>query len=242
MISEGQKYHITLPAFQGPLDLLLHLIRENKIDIYDIPISIITKQYLEYIEFMKELNLEIAAEFIAMASTLIYIKSRMLLPIDNVEPISEDEDPRADLVNRLLQYQAYKEASLTMRQREDLWSNVFFRPVQDKDEYQPEEPEPLLFDINIFDLLTALKRVISKAPLESMVVSRETLTVKDKINHLIYLIEQKKVVEFESIFNHDTKRIDIIVTFLALLEIMRLHIVVAYQDDLWGKIWIKKTE
>ncbi|MCX8027387.1 MAG: segregation/condensation protein A [Thermodesulfovibrionales bacterium] len=243
MVADSQRYHITLPIFQGPLDLLLHLIRENKIDIYDIPISIITKQYLDYIEIMKELNLEIAAEFIAMAATLIYIKSRMLLPVENTDTtILEGEDPRADLVNQLLQYQAYKEASITMRQREEIWSNIFYRVYKDNNEYQILEPEPLLFDINVFDLLTSLKKLIAKAPPDSMVVTRETLTVKDKINHLLDIIHEKNVVEFEALFDADASKIDIIITFLALLEIMRLHIVIAYQDNLWGRIWIKKHD
>ncbi|MCX8070205.1 MAG: segregation/condensation protein A, partial [Thermodesulfovibrionales bacterium] len=173
-----KKYSVRLPAFEGPLDLLLHLIRENKIDIYDIPISLITRQYLEYIELMKELNLEIASEFIVMAATLIYIKSRMLIPVEETSEESQ-EDPRANLVNRLLEYQAYKEASLVMREREELWSNVFYRDCDITE--TPMERELTLFDLNIYDIISALKRIIDKAPPDVMVVDRETLTVKDRI-------------------------------------------------------------
>src|SRR3990170_523250 len=130
----NELYSIKLPAFEGPLDLLLHLIKENKIDIYDIPIAIITHQYLVYIEMMKELDLDIAGEFLLIAATLIHIKSRMLLPVEEVTG-EEPEDPRFELVQRLIEYQAFKEASLALREREDEWSNIFYR----KGRYEAKE-------------------------------------------------------------------------------------------------------
>src|SRR5512146_1553806 len=120
-------YKIKLPVFEGPLDLLLHLIRENKIDIYDIPISFITGRYLEYIALMKELNLEIAGEFLVMAATLVHIKSRMLLPVDEHAGDEEREDPRLELVQRLLDYQTFKEASCILREKEEEAQNFLFR-------------------------------------------------------------------------------------------------------------------
>lgn len=234
-IFSDKKYSVKVPAFEGPLDLLLHLIRENKIDIYDIPISIITRQYLEYIALMNELNLEIASEFIVMAATLIYIKSRMLLPIEENtdEPI---EDPRANLVNRLLEYQAYKEVSQLMRDREQYWSNVYYR---DFDNNNPQiEKELTLFDLNIYDMISALKRIIEKAPPDVMIVSRETLTVKDRITTVLDIINERKTVRFEDLFSSDITKRQIIITFMAILEILRLGLARAYQESFFSAIWL----
>src|SRR5271169_4530444 len=152
--AQANQYSVKVPVFEGPLDLLLHLIRHDKIDIYDIPIARITGQYLEYLEIMKELNLEIASEFLVMAATLIYIKSRMLLPPDETIEAEEQEDPRAGLVQKLLEYQAFKEASDTLRERENIWSNVYGREPLKNDDFAAN-PEPYLFEVNIFDLMGA---------------------------------------------------------------------------------------
>ncbi len=233
-------YTIKVPVFEGPLDLLLHLIKENKIDIYDIPIALITRQYLEYIELMKELNLEIASEFIVMAATLIYIKSRMLLPVPEDPETPPDEDPRAGLVNRLLEYQAYKEVSQKMREREEYWANMFSREINDGDKVF--EPELRLFDLNVFDMLTALKKLLSKMPPESMLITREVLTIKDKINYVLERLGETSSIKFEELFSEDRSRIQVIVTFLALLEIIRLGIAKAYQEGFNKVIWIIRQE
>ena len=160
-------YNVKLPVFEGPLDLLLHLIRENKVDIYDIPISLITGQYLTYIEMMKELDLEIAGEFLVMAATLIHIKSRMLLPPDEEAPLEEMEDPRLELVQRLLEYQAYKDAASILKEKEDEALNIFGREKTEFDAQRPDDQQELyLFDINLFDLLGAFKRILDTAPPE----------------------------------------------------------------------------
>ncbi|GER92817.1 hypothetical protein A45J_0545 [hot springs metagenome] len=234
-----EAYNIKLPVFEGPLDLLLHLIRENRIDIYDIPIAVITKQYLQYIEIMKELNLEIASEFLVMAATLIYIKSRMLLPPDETIETEQHEDPRAGLVQRLLEYQAYKEASGILREREEIWANIFSRPPIEQDDIKVE-PELYLFDVNIFDLMSALKKIMSKVPPEAIKITRETLTVKDRIAMILEKMEDEHTMRFDALFEEDTTRVQIIVTFLALLEILRLGIVRAYQDKEFGTIWIMR--
>lgn len=234
-------YSIKVPVFEGPLDLLLHLIKENKIDIYDIPIALITNQYLEYLEIMKELNLEIASDFLVMAATLIYIKSRMLLPKD--EPLWEEkqDDPRENLVQRLLEYQSIKEASFKLKEREEVWSNIFPRPPFQMDD-RSFEPELYLFDLNIFDLLSAFKKVISKAPPESITITKETLTVKDRISAIIEFLHNKHVARFEDLFEEDKTKIMIIITFLALLEVLRLNLARAYQDRDFGTIWIMKKD
>lgn len=232
-----EAYSIKLPVFEGPLDLLIHLIRENKIDIYDIPIVLITGQYLRYIEMMKELNLEIAGEFLVMAATLIHIKSRMLLPPDEEAPPEEQEDPRLELVQRLLEYQAFKEASLELREREDEWLRVFYR-VPLKEEEVEQEPELYLFDVNLFDLLGALKKIFDTAPPEVVSITKETLTVKDKISLIMEMLENQETIRFEDLFKGDRTREQVIVTFLALLELLRLGLARAYQEKEFGNIWV----
>jgi len=195
-------YNIKIPVFEGPFDLLLHLIKEAKIDIYDIPISLITSQYLQYIEMMKELNLEIAGDFLVLASTLIHIKSRMLLPPDEDVPLDEQEDPRLELVQKLLEYQTFKEAASNLREKEEEWKKVFSKePLTDDGE------ELYLVDINLFDLI-------------------------------MEMIEGHEAIRFEEIFKGSKTRIQLIVTFVALLELIRLGLVKAYQEKQFGNIWI----
>jgi segregation and condensation protein A len=237
----GSQYSVKVPVFEGPLDLLLHLIKENKIDIYDIPISVITSQYLEYLELMQELNLEIASEFLVIAATLIYIKSRMLLPKDETLATEETEDPRAGLVQRLLEYQAFKEASVELRKREEVWSGAFERPAVEIDKSQLE-PDLFLFEVNLFDLVGVLSKMLSKAPPEEVSITKEALTVKDRIAAIIDRLEQEKTVKFDSLFEEDDRRVKIIVTFLALLEIMRLGIMRVFQDSQFGTIWIIRQD
>jgi len=225
---------IKIPVFEGPFDLLLHLIREHKIDIYDIPISLITSQYLEYIEIMKELNLEIAGDFLVMAATLIQIKSRMLLPPDEEAPSEEQEDPRRDLVQRLLEYQRYKDAALDFRTKEDEWLKVFHRePLSDE-----EEGELYLFDLSLFDLLDAFRKILEKTPSEIVSITKETLTVKNRMSMIMEIIEEHEAVRFEDLFKEGITKIHLIVTFLALLELIRLGLARAYQEREFGNIWV----
>ncbi|MEW6584942.1 MAG: segregation/condensation protein A [Nitrospirota bacterium] len=229
-------YNIKIPVFEGPFDLLLHLIKENKIDIYDIPIARITSQYLQYLEMMKELNLEIAGEFIVMAATLIYIKSRMLLPPDEETPAEELEDPRAELVQKLLEYQKFKEAAGDLRKREEDWMKVFHRETDLSEE--EEGGELYLFDVNLFDLLDAFKKILEKAPPEIVSITKETLTVKDRMSVIMEILEGQETVGFEDFFTQGMTRIQLIVTFVALLELIRLGLARAYQEREFGKIWV----
>lgn len=227
---------IALPLFEGPLDLLLHLIKQNKIDIYDIPISLITKQYLEYLELMKELDLEIASEFLLMAATLIYIKSQMLLPKN--EQYNEEEDPRLELVEKLVEYEKFKEISNKLKERYMLWSKAFTR-------INTQEEEFLIQELNIFDLISALKKLLDK-PEPKIYIPKDTIKVEDKIKEILTKLHEKKTITFEELFYgqslRDTNRIEIIVTFLALLELLRLRIVKAYQELPFGKILINLEE
>ncbi|MGD0884245.1 MAG: segregation/condensation protein A [Thermodesulfovibrionales bacterium] len=262
-----EAYSIKIPVFEGPLDLLLHLIRENKIDVYDIPIALITHQYLEYIEMMKELNLDVAGEFLLMAATLIHIKSRMLLPVDEEVKDEEQEDPRFELVQRLLEYQTFKEVSLALQEKEDEWSNVFYRqffegdekgkrrsdddvlfsPENDSDGYLLETGESgsetlHLFDLNIFDLLSAFRKFLDKAPPEVVAITRETLTVKDRISFIMEKLENENAVRFEDLLGGNVTRSYLIVTFIAFLEILRLGLARAYQERDFGNIWIIRRQ
>ena len=233
-----QLYKIKLPEFEGPMDLLLHLIKENKVDIYDIPISLITGQYLEYIEIMKELDLEIAGEFLVMAATLIQIKSRMLLPPDEEAPQEEAEDPRLELVQRLLEYQSYKDAAAILKEREDEALKIFGRQPEELEKEELLPPELYLFDVNLFDLLAAFKKLLSNAPPEMRTITRETLTVKDRMMHIADIIENLESIRFEELFKDTFSRIQLIVTFLALLELLRLGLARVYQEKEFGNIWI----
>ena len=237
-------YNIKLPAFEGPLDLLLHLIRENKIDIYDIPISFITGRYLEYIGMMKELNLEIAGEFLVMAATLIQIKSKMLLPPEEaaVAGTEEMEDPRLELVQRLLEYQAYKDAAAILKEREDESLRIFSREPEDVPGEAEAEAEPYLFEVNIFDLLGAFRKILEAAPPEVRTITMETLTVKDKMFLIVDLLENSESIRFEELFEGSVTKKRLIVTFLALLELLRLGLARVYQEREFGYIWIIKPQ
>jgi segregation and condensation protein A len=230
-------YTIRLELFEGPLDLLLHLIRDNKIDIYDIPIAEITRQYVEYLDVMKELNLEIAGEFLVMAATLIQIKTRMLLPVDEDVPLEEREDPRVELVERLLEYQAMKDAAFELKERRESWVDYYSRDPSLPDD-SGEEEQQYLFDVNIFDLISALKILLERVPIEVMEVSREVLTVKDRMNLIVEKMEGEKALRFEELFEEAFTRAQFIVTFLALLELLRIGIVRTFQEAVFGQIWI----
>lgn len=232
--------NIKIPVFEGPFDLLLHLLRENKLDIYDIPIALITGRYLEYIEIMKELNLEIAGEFLVMAATLIHIKSRMLLPPDEQAPPEEQEDPRIELVQRLVEYQKYKDAAGNLKIREEEWIRIFHRePISSEGE---EEGELYLFDLGLFDLLDAFKKILDKAPPEVGSITKETLTVKDRMSVIMEIIEGREVVRFEDLFKENVTRIQLIITFVALLELIRLGLTRVYQESRFGSIFVINPE
>ncbi|HXC61366.1 MAG TPA: segregation/condensation protein A, partial [Nitrospiria bacterium] len=189
-------YAVKLPAFEGPLDLLLHLIKTNEINIYDIPIAMITQQYLDYLKLMKNLNLGIAGEFIVMAATLIYIKSKTLLPLEESPLEEQEEDPRAELVRRLLEYKQFKEAASTLAEREQEWRDVFRR-----EEKGDNGHEVTLTDLNLFDLLDALQKVLEQVPSKRSVdILIDGLTVKDRMSIVLSGLEAADGIDFLSLF------------------------------------------
>lgn len=229
-------YQVRLERFEGPLDLLLHLIRKHEIDIYDIPIALITRQYLEYLSVMKSFNLALAGEFLVMAATLVQIKSRLLLPAD--ERADDDEngpDPREELVRQLLEYKRFKEAAGRLEDRERLWRDVFCR-----DRVTPEEPassELSLDDVTLFDLVDALNGILSNLPQQKIFeIFPEHLTVRDRMNVVLELLEGRESVAFVSVFEGAMTRPGVIVTFLAVLELVRLKLVRVFQGEAFGPI------
>ena len=230
--------NVRLDTFDGPLDLLLHLIKENKVDIYDIPIADITKQYLEYIRVMKELNLEVAGDFLLMASTLLQIKSSMLLPSnDESRTDEEDDDPRAELIRRLMEYQQYKEAGALMGARALVGREVFTRPCPDADLPESEQEDELL-ELGLFDLVDAFRAVLARIPEENFheVAMADALTIADSINEILTLLRERSTLEFVEVVGNDVTRERIIVTFLALLELCRLKMIRVFQNSCQGSL------
>lgn len=228
-------YKVKLEIFEGPLDLLLHLIKKNEVDIYDIPIAAITEQYLEYMDVMKTLNLEVAGEFLLMAATLIHIKSKMLLPFSEEESEEEEEggDPRQELVRRLLEYQKYKEASVQLEQMRILGRDTFTKGQMPTEGLE----EGGLVNLSLFDLLAALKDVLAKAPKTiGFDVSLEHITIVDRINFIMELLGKGNSITFFSLFPSGSSRAMIVTTFLAMLELTRMKVIRIYQSEQDGAI------
>ncbi|MGH7208354.1 MAG: segregation and condensation protein A [Nitrospiraceae bacterium] len=234
-------YQVRLDKFEGPLDLLLYLIKKNEINICDIPIALIAQQYLHYLSLMKSLNLTVAGEFLVMAATLVQIKSRMLLPDDQAETDEEDgPDPRDELVRRLLEYKRYKEAARRLDDRERVWREVFGRNEP------PTAPTPSgeawLEEITLFDLVDALQSVVARIPDQRLLeITPDNLTVKDRMNLIIDVLDRKESVTFLSLFEEQTHRLLIIVTFLALLELIRIKLVRVFQGEVFGPILVTRA-
>lgn len=224
-------YNVTLDIFEGPLDLLLHLIKKNEVDIYDIPIAKITEQYLEYLELIKSLSLDIAGEFLLMATTLIHIKSKTLLPAteDAIEDEDEDfGDPREELIRRLLEYKRYKDAAQQIKDRNLLGRDVFVRGELPREDLEFEE---VLESVSIFALLEALQRVLKKIPKPHLLdMSTERFNVVDKINDVMALLANSKSKTFFSLFPQEATKGEIIVTFLAILELSKLRMLRIHQS------------
>lgn len=239
LFSIDAAYQVSIEEFEGPLDLLLHLIKKNEVDIYNIPIAAITRQYLGYIDLMKDLNLDIAGEFLVMAASLLQIKSKMLLPpAVEEESEAEEEDPRAELVRRLLEYQKYKEAALTLGQRELLGRDQFARkfPAVELASFEAEE-EPA--EVELFELIEAFQRILSRVSVETFhEVGADGLSIADRITEILSLLSGEDAITFDSLFIGDVTRDAIIITFLAVLELCKLKMIKISQVKDQGTIWI----
>jgi len=228
-------YQVRLSQFEGPLDLLLHLIRRDKINIYDIPISHITREYLVYIDVMKELQLELAGEFFVMAASLMRIKAQMLLP-RRAEDEEEEEDPRDELVRNLIEYRKFKEAALHLAEREDERRKVFARPGSKPPDSDDEEQS---MEVSLFDLVGAFKTIMEELKKNvAYRIKREQFTVEERIEIIRTSIREKSEVLFTELFAGQYNRIEIITTFLALLELVRLGELIARQMTHGADIWL----
>jgi segregation and condensation protein A len=221
-------YTVRLEMFEGPLDLLLHLIHKNELDITNIPIALITEQYLEYLKLMKVLNLDMAGEYLLMASTLLYIKSKMLLPASSEEGEEEGEDPRAELVRRLLEYQKYKEAAAELEKRPMLDRDVFLRstPMEVEDAGEEERVE-----VNLFELIEAFRKILERVKTEEFhEVILDRLSVEEKAQEIFSLLQrEKRSMAFHLLFPEQASRRVIIITFLAILELVKMKLVRIFQ-------------
>ncbi len=228
---------IQLPLFEGPLDLLLYLIRREKIDIHDIPIAPITRQYVEYLELMRELNLDVAGDFMVMAATLIHIKSKMLVPIEPTEaPVDEDQiDPREELVQRLLEFQRYKEAAGVLHQQAQIRAAQWTRPETVLPKFDDAGEE--MIEAGLYDLIFAFKELLERRKtLIAHEVEDEGPPLEQRMTELLAMIREGESLEFLELFATLETKAEMIVTFLALLERVRLKRVRVYQRGMFGPI------
>ncbi len=221
-------YTFRLDIFEGPLDLLLHLIHKNELDITNIPIALITEQYLEYLRLMKVLNLDVAGEYLLMASTLLYIKSKTLLPTSSEEEAEEGEDPRAELIRRLLEYQKYKEAAAELEKRPMLDRDVFARSIAMEIEDGEEEER---VEVSLFELVEAFRKVLERAKEEEFhEVVLDRLSVEERVQELLSLLQrEKRSMAFHLLFPEQASRRMIIITFLAVLELVKMKLIRIFQ-------------
>jgi len=235
-------YKVQLEVFEGPLDLLLYLIKKDEVDIYDISIERITGQYLEFMETFQTLNIDLAGEFIVMAATLLYLKSRTLLPVDQQmgEEDANEDDPRWDLIRQLIEYKKFKEAADRLREREALQEALFPRMPA---ESEAEVTEPLLVaEVGIFDLINAFQKVLKRLDQKSedlRDIFEENFTVGDKIEIIVRRMQSGVALRFEELFHERAGRTEVVVTFLAMLELIRMKQLRVRQDALFGEIWLE---
>jgi len=237
-------YQVKLDVFEGPLDLLLYLVRRDEVDIYDIEIGRITRQYLEYLEAMESIDVEIGGDFIVMAANLLFLKSRTLLPVDLQGPVEEegeDEDPRWELIRQLIEYKKFKEAAGDLRDREELAARLFGR--------SPSAPSPdggatlLAGEVGALDLIAAFQRVLARLEKQKGAereIEADRFTVSEKIEFVLRVLPQTEPLRFEELFAGQHTRGEVVATFLALLELVRLRHVLVEQADAFGEIVIRR--
>ena len=228
---------IRLPEFEGPLDLLLYLINKNEVDIHDIPIAPITRQYMEYLDLMKELNLDVAGEFMVMAATLIHIKSKMLVPVNPTEAEGEEEgeDPRDELVRRLLEFQRYKEAAGLLHQKREIRAATWIRPDTALPTFDDAGEE--MIEAGLYDLIGAFKELLERRKtLLAHEVEHEGKSVEERMEELLDMLREGQSLEFLELFASEETKAGMILTFLSLLELIRLKRIKVYQRSLFGPI------
>lgn len=244
-MTEPDEYRVNLDIFEGPLDLLLYLIKKDEVDIYDISIERITKQYTDYIDTFRMLNINLAGEFVVMAATLMYIKSRELLPkhVQPPEDETEEDDPRWDLIRQLIEYKKFKDAAMFLGSREEELTSQYGH-FPEKPEAPKEEVKPL-GDVGIFDLILAFQNVLKRFDEEEEDLGEiidDRWTVSDKIAHLLETVEPGGSIKFSTMFEDASTKGEVIVTFLALLELMKMNHFRAVQNERMGDIELQRNE
>ncbi len=230
-------YEVSIELFEGPLDLLLFLVKKDDLDIHNIPIAHITKEYLAYIELMKDLDLDIAGEFLVMAATLMAVKSRSLLPsVQSAFDGNEGPDPAAELARKLLEYQKFKEASKFLTGRAEEMAGVFYRGAP---HFEEAEKSP---NVSLFDLMAHLQVILAGAVDDSLAVEGEEFPIEEKIEKILFLLAERPMISWEDLFADERKRRGIIACFLAMLELTKLQRIFIRQEGNFGKISIFKKE
>ena len=231
-------YKLRLDIFEGPLDLLLYLIKKDDIDICDIPIASITDQYLEYIGMMKMMDLDVIGDFLVMAATLMQIKSRMLLPPDPSQVEEEEVDPRDELVKRLQEYKVFKEIAEKLKEKESFRQDLFGRNVDEAlTKEMKEDAKEVYFEASLFDLINAFTKALRKFKEETVYqVNKEEFTVEQKIHEILHLLLEKENILLTDLFIKAKSKMEIIVTFMSILELIRLREIIVMQKRVFGDI------
>lgn len=237
-------YKLKLEIFEGPLDLLLYLIKKNDLNVCDIPIAEVTQQYMEYIEMMQMLNLDIVGDFLVMAATLMQIKSRMLLPPDPSENPAQEEDPRDELVQRLMEYKQFKEIAQDLREKESFRQDLFSRNIDETETQRlREEAKEVYLDVSLFDLIAAFKKALNKVSNKAVYeVTKEEFTVEKKIHDILHLLLEQSQIILTELFGKARSKMEIIVTFMAILELIRLKEIKVVQKNVFGEIEIMRNK
>jgi segregation and condensation protein A len=227
---------VILEAFEGPLDLLLYLIRKQNLDILDIPVAQITAQYMQYVEMMRAANLDLAAEYLVMAAMLAEIKSRMLLPREEEE--EDEEDPRAALVRRLQEYERFREAAFDLDERPRVGRDVFVAFAK----HEVEVPEEELPQVTLEDLAVAFRRVVEHAQhLQHWNITREVLSVRERMSHILNTLQSRDFVRFEALFDKSEGRMGLVVTFVAILELVKDEMIMVVQNEPFASVHIRNV-
>lgn len=240
----AQDYQIKLEIFEGPLDLLLYLVAKDEVDIKDIQVSHVCEQFLEYLDMMKELNIEMAGEFLVMATTLLRLKAKELLPQEEVSEVLEEGEivDREQLIQQLLEYKKFKEAANTLKKFENEQIGAYYRPLPEKIEWA-QEFEEQSGDVSLFDLLSAFKKIVEQTGKEvSHHVLKEDIKLDDRIENVLAYLEDHPQARFEDLFKGSRNRMMMVVTLMAILELMKMEYILVRQECQFGQIWIYKRK
>jgi segregation and condensation protein A len=240
-----QEYEVKLSLFEGPLDLLLYLVNKAEVDIVQIPVAQIAEQYLEYLDLMRDLNIDLAAEYLYMASTLIRLKARELLPDAEPEVLPEDGGiyNRQQLIDQLLAYKKFKEAAFSLRNSEADQLGCFTRGATDE-QYLETTPvqESFIGSISVFDLIAAFKRILERSSADDphYNINADNVKIDDRIEHVIGMLDMDREMRFEDLFAGDTRKIVLVVTFMAILELIKMGSIQFRQEEQFGAIFVKR--